>query len=85
MYYIYLLQSIENEDKRYIGYTSNLKRRLQEHNSKHKGYTGRDRWRLVYYEAYLKKSDAIRREKRLKDDGRARYHLMKRVEESLKY
>ncbi len=31
----------------------------------------------------FRKEDAIRREKRLKDDGRARYQLMERAKESI--
>ena len=84
MYYVYLLQSLESSDKTYIGYTSDLKRRIKEHNTPHKGFTGREKWRLVYYEAYLNKEDAKRRENRLKDDGRARYQLLRRTVESLK-
>ena len=83
MYYVYLLQSLENKEKTYIGYTSDLKRRLKQHNSFHKGYTGSEKWRLVYYEGYLSEEDAKEREKRLKDDGRARYQLLKRVKLSL--
>ena len=83
MYYVYLLQSLENQEKTYIGYTSDLKRRLKEHNTNHKGYTGKDNWKLVYYEAFLDKSDAKDREKKLKQDGRARYQLLKRVNKSL--
>jgi predicted GIY-YIG superfamily endonuclease len=33
MYYVYLLQSLKNKSL-YIGCTSNLKKRLMEHNSK---------------------------------------------------
>ena len=83
MYYVYLLQSLDNEDKNYIGYTKDLKRRLKEHNKFHKGYTGKEKWRLVYYEAYLSKNDAVRRENSLKD-GRSKYHLLNRVKASLK-
>ena len=83
MYYVYLLQSIENRTKTYIGYTSDLKRRLKQHNKSHKGYTGKERWELVYYESYLNEQDARDREKRLKNDGRARYQLLKRVQRSL--
>lgn len=67
MYYVYLL---ENEDKKswYIGYTANLKKRVAEHNSGKGGQTTRrvKNWKLIYYEAYLNKNDAIGREKFLK-------------------
>ena len=84
MYYVYLLRSIEDKSKTYIGYSSDLKRRVREHNKVSKSYTGKERWILIYYEAYLNKEDAIERERRLKDDGRARYQLLRRVDRSLK-
>ncbi len=81
MYYVYLLKSTDG--KRYIGFTSDLRRRLKEHNTNSGNYTRGRKWKLVYYEAYLSKKDALRREKALKD-GRARYQLFNRIEDSLK-
>ena len=84
MYYVYLLQNVADEKDVYIGYTNNLKRRLKEHNlASNRGYTRGKQWRLVYYESYLAESDARRRERRLKQDGRARYQLMRRISASL--
>ena len=40
MYYVYILENVENTKEHYIGYTSNLKKRIKEHNSEdNKGYT----------------------------------------------
>ncbi|MEE1110815.1 MAG: GIY-YIG nuclease family protein [Alphaproteobacteria bacterium] len=39
MFYVYILQSINFQDKFYIGYTSDLKRRLYEHNHKMSAHT----------------------------------------------
>ena len=80
MYYVYLIVN-ERGDK-YIGYTSDLKDRLNRHNKGEVRSTRGHEWKLVYYEAYRSKSDAIRREKALKD-GRAKYWLMERVRESV--
>ncbi len=67
-YYVYILE--EQSDKSwYIGYTSNLDRRIYEHNTKSGGkYTRKKNgnWRLIYSEQYLNKLDAIGREKFLK-------------------
>ena len=83
MYYVYVITERQTE-KRYVGYTGDLKRRIAEHN-KHSGskYTKEGNWCLVYYEAFLNKKDAVVREKKLKQDGRAKYHLFKRIEHSL--
>ncbi len=80
MHYVYLLQS--DDLARYVGSTSDLRRRLQEHNAGNVASTRGKHWRVVYYEAYVSKKDALRREAALKD-GRARYHLFDRVAESL--
>jgi len=83
MFYVYVLHE-PNKDRRYIGYTHDLRRRLKEHNDqRNTGYTQRGEWHLVYYEAFIAEEDARSREKRLKKDGRARYQLMKRIRKSI--
>ena len=84
MYYVYVIQNVDARDDVYIGYTSDLKRRIKQHNSQdNRGYTRRRKWRLVYYEAYSSDVDARVRERRLKHDGRARYQLMRRIHNSI--
>ena len=67
MYSIYVLQSKKN-DSFYIGFTTNVKRRVLEHNQNIGGEYTKDKgeWRLIYAEAYSNKKDAIAREKFLK-------------------
>lgn len=67
MYYVYVLQSLKKPDWLYKGSTSDLKRRLEEHNAgKNFSTAPYAPFRLIYYEAYLLKSDAEAREKYLK-------------------
>ena len=82
MYYLYLL--VDSEGKTYVGYTADLKKRIAAHNAGNNQSTRGSTWNLVYYEAYASKSDAARRERRLKQDGRSKQHLLKRVEGSIK-
>ena len=66
MYYTYALYSAEDK-KFYIGYTENLKRRLAEHNSGKNHTTLRfSNINLIFYEAFLSKNDAMRRERYFK-------------------
>lgn len=66
MFYTYVIKSKKNEDL-YIGYTSNLKRRLSEHNQGLNLSTKRYLpWEIIYYEASLSETDAKRREGYLK-------------------
>ena len=78
MYYVYLLQD-ENQ-KRYIGYSSNLKRRLSEHKNK-KVYTTKRMLnpKIIYYEGYLDEESAKTREKKLKQFGSSYHGLIKRL------
>lgn len=67
MYYVYVLQSLKKAHWLYKESTSNLKRRLGEHNSSKNFSTAPYApFRLTYYEAYLLKKDAEAREKYLK-------------------
>ena len=78
MYYMYVLQN-ELKTKTYVGYTSDLKRRLKEHNESNKGYTGSGKWRLIYYEAYLSEEDARERERKLKHNRNSKRFLIGRI------
>ena len=83
MYYIYVLKS-QKISKLYIGYTSNLKNRFLEHNSGTEEYTKHGLpWKLVYYEAFLSKLDATKREKQIKSFKSAYGFLKKRIKNSI--
>ena len=67
-YYTYILYSLKDE-KLYIGSTSDLKRRVREHNNGSNTSTKPRRpLKLIYYEAHLDKKDAMRRESYFKTD-----------------
>ena len=80
MRYVYVLQS-QKDNSYYIWYTSNIWRRLQQHNDlKNSWYTKAKQPRnLIYYEAFTDKSKALLREKRLKTWSKARQELFKRI------
>lgn len=72
-YYVYVLLS-EKDNQFYTGYTSDLERRLREHNEGEVASTRRRRpFRLVYWEGCLNQQDATRREKYLKTAWGKRY------------
>ena len=65
-YFVYILQS-DFDKSYYIGYTSDLQRRIAEHNSGQTRYTSKKKpWQLVYLEEFSDKSQAMKREKFLK-------------------
>lgn len=67
-YYVYVLLSMK-DDKFYIGFTGDLKKRIREHNEG-KSFATKCRrpFELIFYEAYRNKYDALRREKYFKSN-----------------
>ena len=73
-YFVYLIAS-ENKKKiiSYVGYTNNLKKRLNLHNSgKGAKFTKGRKWKIIYYNKYLKKNKAMSEEYKLKKNYRLR-------------
>ena len=73
MFFVYVLYSFK-DNKLYIGYTTNIERRVAEHllgkviSTKH-----RLPLQLIYYESYVEKQDAKGREKFLKGGSGHKY------------
>ena len=84
MWSVYVLSHTSGEV--YIGVTENLKRRINEHANGGVKFTTRKEgtWSLAYVEAYANKVDAYKREARLKQHGRAKQELLRRIQNSLK-
>ena len=79
MYYVYLLECTADKS-RYIGYSADLKKRIERHNKGDGARTTSRKkdWKLIYYEAYLDKRDAKGRERFLKS-GSGRHLLKKQL------
>lgn len=77
-FYTYILQSMK-DNQQYIGYTADLRQRLEEHRKGHVFSTKpRLPVELVYYEACRHEADAKHREKYLKTTAGRRF-LAKRL------
>jgi len=83
MYFVYLLKSKKSK-KLYLGYTNDLRKRLSEHNQ---GFSRATKpyipWRIVYYEAYFSKEEAIHREHNLKLRANSWNQLRRRIKKSI--
>ena len=67
MHYVYLLESLVDPTKRYIGVTSDLRVRLSEHNAGRSAHTSKHRpWRIVTYVAFSDRQQAEAFERYLK-------------------
>jgi len=75
IYTVYILQS-QFDRSFYVGYTSNLERRLLEHNEGRSRYTAKKRpWLLFYSEDYSSKREALIRERFLKRQRNRHFFL----------
>lgn len=79
MHYIYILKSIK-DGKYYTGFSSDLRSRIKDHHAGNVQSTkSRRPLELIYYEAYIEKSHALRREKFLKTT-KGKLQLRKQIE-----
>lgn len=80
---MYVIQSIKDSNL-YVGYTEDLKARLQKHNDGQVDSTMYRRpFKMIYYEACINQQDALHREKYLKTTYGKRY-IRNRLKEYLK-
>ena len=74
MYYVYIIQS-EEDGSFYIGYSSDVANRLEQHNNSKRGYTSNKQpWKVVYTEKYKTKTEAIKREYFLKRQKNRKFY-----------
>ncbi len=65
-FFVYAIKS-QLDGRIYVGFTSDIDRRLQEHNSgKTKSTKGFKPWKLIYFEECIGRVEARKREKYLK-------------------
>ena len=67
MFYVYIIQSLIDRSF-YIGFSNNPFRRIMQHNHANTGYTATKKpWVIIYCEKHASKTNAIKREKQLKN------------------
>lgn len=67
MYYVYLLRSLKDSSKTYIGYTTDIEQRLITHNSGGSIHTEKYLpWKIVTYIAFDSEEKALKFEKYIK-------------------
>ena len=80
-FFVYMLKSISNKPVTYVGYTKDLKKRIQLHNAgKGAKFTRGRTWKLIYKEVLKSKSKAISREYYIKNNK----SLRKKIKEKNK-
>ena len=68
-YFVYMLKSLGKDSVTYVGYTNDLKKRINLHNN-NKGakFTRGRKWKLIYKEKLNSKKEAISREYYIKNN-----------------
>ena len=78
IYYVYMLKSKGVKPVTYVGYTNNLAKRINLHNSgKGAKFTKGRKWALIYKEKFNSKKEAISREYYIKNNKTIRKKLKK--------
>ena len=76
-FYVYMLKSKSINPVTYVGYTNDLTKRIDLHNSgKGAKFTRGRKWVLIYKEKYSSKSEAISREYYIKNNRTFRNRLI---------
>ena len=67
-FFVYMIGTkVKNKTISYVGYTNNLKNRINLHNtSKGAKFTRGRKWKLIYYKKYKNKNEAMKNEYKLK-------------------
>ena len=78
IYYVYMLKSKGDKPVTYVGYTNNLTKRINLHNSgKGAKFTRGRKWALIYKEKFNSKKEAISREYYIKNNKTIRKKIKK--------
>ena len=72
----YLINKKNDKITSYVGWTYNIDKRLDLHNNgKGAKFTRGRKWKLIYYEVFKNKNDALKREHILKKDRKLRNYI----------
>ena len=80
IYYVYLIKTLDCFVKKsYVGYTNNLFKRIEKHNTNlgAKSTKGH-KWEVIYKKKFVNKSDALKYEYNLKKNRKERLNIIKK-------
>jgi len=67
MFYVYLLESLQDSTRHYVGFSEDLRQRLKDHNAGFSKHTSKFKpWRVKTYLAFDEKDKALNFERYLK-------------------
>ena len=79
-FYVYMLKSKGVKSVTYVGYTKNIRERIILHNSgKGAKFTRGRKWKILHYESFSTKNEAMKREFVIKKDKILRKKLREKI------
>ena len=80
IYNVYIIKTVNSKiNKTYVGYTKDLKQRLDKHNSNKGAKSTRGhKWVLIYKKKFISKTDAMSYEYHLKKNRKKRNEIIKK-------
>ena len=81
-YFVYMLKTLDGfRKKTYVGYTNNLENRLKNHNNNRGAKSTRGyKWKIIFKKRFIKKTNALSYEYKLKKDRNKRLAIIKSLE-----
>ena len=78
VYYVYLIKTLDGFlNKSYVGFTNNIEKRLDKHNSNLGARSTRGyKWELIYKKKFYSKNKALSFEYKLKKDRNERLRIL---------
>ena len=85
-YFVYIIATkVKNKTISYVGYTSNLSNRLNDHNSgKGAKFTRGKKWKIIFKKKYMSKIKAMQEEYKLKKNYLLRSEIKKKYFSNVK-
>ena len=85
-YFVYIIATkVKNKTISYVGYTSNLSNRLNDHNSgKGAKFTRGKKWKIIFKKKYMSKIKAMQEEYKLKKNYLLRSEIKKKYFDNVK-
>ena len=79
-FYVYMLKSLNSKKGIYVGYSKDLKKRIDLHNNgKGAKFTRGNKWKIIYKKKFISKSKAMSYENKLKKNRKLKFSILKEV------
>ena len=85
-YFVYIIATkVKNKTISYVGYTSDLSKRLNDHNTgKGAKFTRGKKWKIIFKKKYMSKTKAMQEEYKLKKNYLLRSEIKKKFFDNVK-